>query len=331
MLKNFAPGMPLKVFMTNGTHIESLAGQDFTHLLEFVDFYVGKRIPKVSPLLLAGAPAILQGIFGGSPIPIPQSEYAGYPSYCGRAGRLPGGTRGPAGVGERRRRVTGRAGGHGREPVQRLAGAGHDRHAAVPATRRPVWPRPPTRCPTTSPGPTRATSTTPPRSAPRPSTAGRTTSGRPRPRPAASIHWNPLTEGDSLSFVTAAVHEGDRLRRPGQRRSVAALDRARHRPRDDAHHRASRRPGDLRPERLAPGLGPGARPSQSTELYPFHPLHTGGGRGSAGRASSCRRASSCSRSRPCCGPVTACGSTSRRPAATSRSGSSSTSRPSATR
>ena len=54
MLKDFAPGTPLKVFMTNGTHAESLAGQDFTHLLEFVDFYVGKRIPNVSPLLLRG-------------------------------------------------------------------------------------------------------------------------------------------------------------------------------------------------------------------------------------------------------------------------------------
>ncbi len=82
MLQDFAPGTPLKVFMTNGTHVESLAGQDFTHLLEFVDLYVGKRIPSVSPVLLAAAPSVLQGIFGGSPIPIQQSQYASEPTYA---------------------------------------------------------------------------------------------------------------------------------------------------------------------------------------------------------------------------------------------------------
>ncbi len=82
MLSDFAPGTPLKVFMTNGTHVESLAGQDFTHLLEFLDFYVGQRIPKVNPLLLAIVPAVLPGIFGGAPIPIPQSKYATYTSYA---------------------------------------------------------------------------------------------------------------------------------------------------------------------------------------------------------------------------------------------------------
>ena len=124
--------------------------------------------------------------------------------------------------------------------------------------------------------------------------------------------------------MTAAVHDRDGLRRPGQRRSVAALDRARHRPRDDADHRAARRPGDLRPERLAAGVGPRARPGQSTELYPFHTFLAVRRRGPARRASSSRPASSCSRSRPCCAPVTGCGSTSRRRAATSRSGSSPT-------
>ncbi len=82
MLQDFAPGTPLKVYMTNGTHVESLAGQDFTHLLEFVDLYVGKRIPSVSPVLLAAGPTVLQSIFGGSPIPIQQSQYASEPSYA---------------------------------------------------------------------------------------------------------------------------------------------------------------------------------------------------------------------------------------------------------
>ena len=103
MLKNFAPGTPLKVYMTNGTHTESLAGQDFSHLLEFVDFYVGKRIPNVSPLLIAAAPTVLQGIFGGSPYPSPRASSPATPTtrgagryqaeprsgWCGRTGPAP--------------------------------------------------------------------------------------------------------------------------------------------------------------------------------------------------------------------------------------------------
>ena len=89
MLQDFAPGTPLKVFMTNGTHVESLAGQDFTHLLEFIDLYVGKRIPSVNPILLAAAPGRAPGHLRGIGHPVAAERVRRLPDLRGGAGRLP--------------------------------------------------------------------------------------------------------------------------------------------------------------------------------------------------------------------------------------------------
>ena len=82
MLKDFAPGVPVRAFLTNGVHTESLAPQDIVRLMEFIDFYVGKRIPVVAPIVRLGAPSVLVGIFGGSPIPLPPDRFTSYPSYA---------------------------------------------------------------------------------------------------------------------------------------------------------------------------------------------------------------------------------------------------------
>ncbi|MGZ4682554.1 MAG: CocE/NonD family hydrolase [Acidimicrobiales bacterium] len=82
MLNDFAPGVPLRAYLTNGVHTESLAPQDLVRLMEFVDFYVGKRIPHVNALVRAGAPTVLQGIFGGAPLPMPPDRFTSYPTYA---------------------------------------------------------------------------------------------------------------------------------------------------------------------------------------------------------------------------------------------------------
>jgi predicted acyl esterase len=82
MLKDFDPDVPLRAYLTNGVHTESLAPQDIVRLMEFIDFYVGKRIPQVNPLVRAFAPNVLTGIFGGSPIPLPPDRFTSYPTYA---------------------------------------------------------------------------------------------------------------------------------------------------------------------------------------------------------------------------------------------------------
>jgi uncharacterized protein len=201
MLDDFAPGTPLKVYMTNGTHVESLAGQDFTHLLEFVDLYVGKRIPSVSPVLLAAAPAILQGIFGGSPIPIQQSQYASEPTY---AAALAAYQASP----EVRLVWENGAGAAPGEPV----GTAQSQFSAWPVPgliASPMYLQPdgqlavsPSAVPDDA---ARAYSSYvyDPTSK-RPSTFDGSTGDiwTAENQSGSSVHWNPLTEGDSLSFVT---------------------------------------------------------------------------------------------------------------------------------
>ena len=51
------PATKVRAYLTNGVHTESLAPQDLVRLMEFVDFYVGKRIPHVDPLVRLGAPS----------------------------------------------------------------------------------------------------------------------------------------------------------------------------------------------------------------------------------------------------------------------------------
>ena len=85
MLKNFAPGTTVRAFLTNGVHAESLAPQDIARLIEFVDFYVGKHIPHINAVVRAVAPSVLGGaggVFGGNPIPLPADRFTAYATYA---------------------------------------------------------------------------------------------------------------------------------------------------------------------------------------------------------------------------------------------------------
>jgi LPXTG-motif cell wall-anchored protein len=201
MIPDFAPGTPLKVFMTNGTHVESLAGQDFTHLLEFIDFYVGKRIPNVSPLLIAGAPSVLQSLFGGSPIPIQQSQYASYSSYSAALAAYQAAP-------EVRLAWENGAGASPGEPV----GTTESQFSAWPVpgtTASPMYLQPDGRLgasPSTVPDgqPRSFSSYVYDPSSKRPSTFDGSSDAiwTAETQTGPDVHWNPLVEGDSLSFIT---------------------------------------------------------------------------------------------------------------------------------
>ena len=183
MLKDFAPGVPLRAYLTNGVHTESLAPQDIVRLMEFIDFYVGKHIPQVAPIVRLGAPSILTQIFGGAPIPLPPDRFTSYPTYAAALAAYQA---------EAPIRVVWENGA-GSAPGAPV-GTAESNFAAwpVPGTiATPFYLQPDGRlgsAPTTigrrrGPRHRRATSTTRRRSGTRPSTAGPTRSGRPRPRP----------------------------------------------------------------------------------------------------------------------------------------------------
>jgi hypothetical protein len=81
MVDEFDPSIPLKVTLTNGTHVEPLGPEQLTRLLEFVDFYVGRRIPRVNPTVRLGAPLIYTQLFGTA-ASLPPDRFAGYTDYA---------------------------------------------------------------------------------------------------------------------------------------------------------------------------------------------------------------------------------------------------------
>ena len=86
MINDFSPALlakhQVRAFLTNGVHTESLAAQDLGRLMAFVDFYVGRRTPRIDNLLNFGIGSVLQGTFGGSVLGLPINPWGGatYPA-----------------------------------------------------------------------------------------------------------------------------------------------------------------------------------------------------------------------------------------------------------
>jgi hypothetical protein len=70
-----------KAVFTNGTHVEGLGPTELPRVLEFIDFYVGMKIPKLGAELRVGVPPALESIFGG-PITLPYDRFSSYTSYA---------------------------------------------------------------------------------------------------------------------------------------------------------------------------------------------------------------------------------------------------------
>ena len=59
MLDDFAPGVLVKATLMNGVHSDSLGPEMITRWAEFLDFYVARRVPSISPVaraLVGGVP-----------------------------------------------------------------------------------------------------------------------------------------------------------------------------------------------------------------------------------------------------------------------------------
>ncbi len=81
MLDQFTSSPDKHFMFTNGTHVESLFAQ-LQRWTEFLDFYVGHRIPHVSDLFRALAPTIYEQGMGISGLTLPPDRFDAYTSYA---------------------------------------------------------------------------------------------------------------------------------------------------------------------------------------------------------------------------------------------------------
>jgi predicted acyl esterase len=76
MIDDFAPDVPLRVTMTNGTHSESFSPEVITRWAEFLDFYVARRVPRIPDAVRATA-ALGYLRVAGTPLELPPDRFAG--------------------------------------------------------------------------------------------------------------------------------------------------------------------------------------------------------------------------------------------------------------
>ncbi|MDQ2827217.1 MAG: CocE/NonD family hydrolase, partial [Actinomycetota bacterium] len=80
----FDPHTTLFASFTNGTHVEPEAPSEIYESMVFIDLYVGRRIPHISPLLYLGAGTELAKLFGSTDGPkytLPYNPWPQQPSY----------------------------------------------------------------------------------------------------------------------------------------------------------------------------------------------------------------------------------------------------------
>jgi predicted acyl esterase len=81
MLRNFSPDVPLKITLMNGVHQDSLGPAVLSQWIEFLDFYVAKKIPSLSPAARAVASTLLSRAFGGH-VSLAPDRFADQPDYA---------------------------------------------------------------------------------------------------------------------------------------------------------------------------------------------------------------------------------------------------------
>lgn len=80
MLDDFAPGVPLKVTLMNGIHADSLSPEVLSRWIEFLEFYVARKIPAIPPATRALASALLTQVFGAE-ISLEPDRFTDAPDY----------------------------------------------------------------------------------------------------------------------------------------------------------------------------------------------------------------------------------------------------------
>jgi predicted acyl esterase len=64
MVDDFSPAIPLKVTLMNGIHQDSIGPAVLSQWIEFLDFYVAKKIPSIPPATRALASVVLSRLYG---------------------------------------------------------------------------------------------------------------------------------------------------------------------------------------------------------------------------------------------------------------------------
>lgn len=82
----FDPDTPLFGSFTNGAHIEPMAPSELVQAMAFIDIYVGKRVPSISGLVNAIAPTELAKFFGAASeaaaFALPPSPFSDQPTWA---------------------------------------------------------------------------------------------------------------------------------------------------------------------------------------------------------------------------------------------------------
>lgn len=200
MVPDFTAAPVLRVTLTNGTHVEPLGPEQMQRLLEFVDFYVGKHKPQVSPILRAAIGPVYDGLFGFSGATLPPDRFDAYPDYASALAAYQA---------EPPVRVLWENGG-GRNPGEPYATAESDYASwPVPGTIAQSWYlEPDGKLSSTAPviaddEPRGFSSYVFDPTTKRKSTYDGSTDSIWRVNP--DLHWDPLKEGNSLNFVTDPV------------------------------------------------------------------------------------------------------------------------------
>ena len=82
MIERFGDNPQARFTLVNGTHAEALLTADiFQRWTEFLDFYVARRIPEMSPLVRAGGPDLIAGAVGLPPVAFPPDRFTEAGSY----------------------------------------------------------------------------------------------------------------------------------------------------------------------------------------------------------------------------------------------------------
>ena len=81
MLDRFAPGIVVKATLMNGVHADSIGPEVLTRWAEFLDFYVARRVPAISPSVRTLATVILARLFGAG-VALPADRFATASTYA---------------------------------------------------------------------------------------------------------------------------------------------------------------------------------------------------------------------------------------------------------
>ena len=195
MLGDFAPGVPVKVTLENGVHADSLNPTILSRWVEFLDFYVARRIPSISPAQRAFATLALSSVFGPG-VTLEPDRFTGAPSYAAALAQY-----------------------EAEPPVRVLfdMGAGGAPGAAIPgfSITAPSWPLPGTQATTYWLGPRGTLSTAPPAAAgsgPEPAdrysddaSAFPRTDGKVSNGYLPTYDWKPVPAGKALAYVSAPL------------------------------------------------------------------------------------------------------------------------------